>query len=160
MSVILILLGVLVALFVGAFFSKRRFGVLGLGLTAGAIISPLCGEDAGYLVSVTGLVPEGPLVNMVAASVIILVPAILFMFNGYRYKYIVERVIGSLLFTVLAAAFLVAPIGSVVALTGPVGAVYDWIIQNRASIISIGVVLVVVDFLFARTPQKPEKKRR
>ena len=160
MIVILILIGIIAALFAGAFFSKRRFGVLGLGLAAGAVISPIWGENAGYIVSAAGIVPEGPLVNAIAASAIILIPAVLFMFNGYTYKHIVGRVIGSLLFALLATAFLVEPIGSVMTLTGPVGVAYQWIVSNRELIISVGLAFVIVDFLFARTVQKLEKKHR
>jgi len=160
MIVILILIGIIAALFAGSFFSKRRFGVLGLGLAAGAVISPIWGENAGYIVSAAGIVPEGPLVNAIATSAIILIPAVLFMFNGYSYKHIVGRIIGSLLFALLATAFLVEPIGSVLTLTGPVGVAYQWIVSNRELIISVGVAFVIVDFLFARSVQKSEKKHR
>ena len=160
MGVIVILFVLVVALFLGAFFSKRRLGVLGLGLTAGAVISPLWSENAGYVVSLTGLVDEGPLVNAIAVSALILIPAVLFMFHGYTYKHIVGRVIGSLIFTLFAAALLVGPIGSIVTLTGPVGDVYQWVTNNRDYIVSAGVIVIVVDFLFARTVQKSDKKHR
>lgn len=160
MVVVIVLLLTLVALFVGSFLSKRRFGVLGLGLAAGAVISPIWGETAGYLVSMTGVLPEGPLVNAVAAAVIILIPAILFMFHGYTYGHIVFRVIGSVLFTVLAAAFLIGPIATAVSLTGPVGSAYQWLDNNHTLIISIGVALAVADFLVGKSVHKVEKKRR
>lgn len=160
MIVILILIGVIAALFAGAFLSKRRFGVLGLGLTAGAIIAPIWGENAGYVISATGIVPEGPLVNAIAVSAITLIPAVLFMFNGYSYKHLFGRIVGSLLFTLLATAFLVEPINSIMTLTGPVGTAYAWVVSNRELILSVGVAFVVTDFLFARTVQKPEKKHR
>ena len=41
MTVVLVFLAVAIALFVGAFISKRRFGLLGLALTAGATLSTL-----------------------------------------------------------------------------------------------------------------------
>lgn len=160
MIVILVIIAVLAALFAGSFLSKRRFGVLALGLTAGAIISPIWGETAGYVISAAGVVPEGPLVQILALSLIILVPAILFMFHGYSYKHIAGRIVGSLLFMILAAAFLVEPIGSAVAFTGPAGVAYEWVAANRELIISAGVVFAVVDFLFAKTVHKTEKKHR
>ncbi|MDB5179648.1 MAG: conserved rane protein of unknown function [Candidatus Saccharibacteria bacterium] len=160
MIVVVILLALVLALFAGAFLSKRRFGVLGLGLTAGAIISPIWGDNAGFVVSSTGLVAEGPLVNAIALSALILVPAVLFMFHGYRYKHIFGRVIGSLLFTLLAAAFLVGPIGSALTLTGPAGNAYQWVVSNHELIISIGVTFTIVDFLLSKTVHKSEKKHR
>jgi hypothetical protein len=160
MIVVAILVAIIVALFVGAFISKRRFGVLGLGLAAGAIISPIWGINAGFVVSSTGLVQEGPIVNAIALSALILIPAVLFMFHGYAYKHMVGRIVGSLLFTLLAAAFLVGPIGATMTLTGPVGNVYQWLVSNQELIVSIGVALAVADFLFAKTVHKSEKKHR
>jgi hypothetical protein len=160
MIVVAILVAIIVALFVGAFLSKRRFGILGLGLAAGAIISPIWGINAGFVVSSTGLVQEGPIVNAIALSALILIPAVLFMFHGYTYKHMVGRIIGSLLFTLLAAAFLVGPIGATMTLTGPVGNVYQWLVSNQELIVSIGVALAVADFLFAKTVQKSERKHR
>jgi len=160
MIVIVVLFALIVALFLGAFFSKRRLGVLGLGLTAGAVISPLWSEDAGYIVSLSGLVDEGPLVNAIAVSALILIPAVLFMFHGYTYKHIIGRVLGSLIFTLFAAALLVGPIGSIITLSGPVGDIYQWITSNKEYIISAGVIIIVTDFLFAKTVQKSDKKHR
>ena len=160
MVAVLVLIGLIVALFITAFLSKRRFGILGLGLTAGAVISPLWSENAGYIVSLTGVVGKGPFVDAIAASLLILIPAVLFMFHGYSYKHIVARVVGSVLFTVVAVAFLIEPIGSILVFSGPVGDVYTWIATFKELIISGGVAIAVVDFLFARTIQKSDKKRR
>lgn len=160
MIVILVIVGLLLGLFAGAFLSKRRFGVLGLGLAAGAIISPIWAVNAGFVVSLTGLVAEGPLVHAIASAALILIPAILFMFHGYSYKHILGRVIGSVLFTLLAAAFLIGPVGSVLILTGPAGNVYQWFVSNHELVISIGMTLVVVDFLLSKTIHKSDKRRR
>jgi hypothetical protein len=160
MIIVGILVALILALFIGAFLSKRRFGVLGLGLAAGAVISPIWGVNAGFVVSSTGLVQEGPVVNAIALSALILIPAVLFMFHGYTYRHMFGRVLGSLLFTLLAAAFLVGPIGATLTLTGPIGGVYQWLVSNRELIVSIGVVFVIVDFLLAKTVHKSEKRHR
>lgn len=158
MNAILVVIIIILALFAGAFLSKRRFGLLGLGLTAGAVISPIWGENAGYVVSSTGLVPEGPVVNAVAVSAIILIPAVLLMFHGYTYKHMFGRVVGSLLFTMLATALLITPIGSALTLSGPVGGAYNWIVSYRDLLISAGVVLAMVDVLTAKAVHKSERK--
>ena len=160
MVYVLVLAALLVGLSVAAFFSKRRFGVLGLGLAAGAVISPIWGETAGYVISSTGLVTEGPLVNAVAFSLIVLIPAVLFMFHGYTYAHIAGRIIGSLLFTLLAAAFLIEPIGAVIVLTGPAGTVYQWLVTYQELIVSIGVAFAVADFLVSKAVHKTDKKHR
>lgn len=149
-----------VALFAGAFLSRRRFGLLGLALTAGAKLSSIWAYDAGLVVSATGLVPAGPLTNAVALSAVVLLPAILLLFHGYTYKNVVGRVIGSALFSVLALAFLVEPIGFALPLEGTATDVYNWLVANKNLIISIGVSAAVVDLFFTKPAKKEHDKRR
>jgi len=156
--VISIFVLIAVALFVGAFITRRRFGLLGLALTAGATLSTIWSYDAGLVVSATGLVPAGPLTNAVALSLVVLAPAVVLLFHGYTYKNIIPRVIGSLLFTVLALAFLVEPIGYALPLQGIAADAYNWLATNKNLIISIGVVLAVIDLFFTK-PAKKEKRR-
>ena len=158
MIVIIVFAVLAIALFTGAFLSRRRFGLLGLALTAGATLSQIWNYDAGLVVSSTGLVPDGPLTNAVALSLIVLLPAILLLFHGYTYKENFARVVGSLFFTILALAFLVEPIGFALPLEGAAADIYHWIVQYKEVIISIGVVLAVIDLFFTK-PAKPEKKR-
>jgi len=157
MIVIAVFAAIAIALFAGAFLSKRRFGLLGLALTAGATLSSMWSYDAGLVVSSTGLVPDGPLTNAVALSLIVLLPAILLLFHGYTYKGLLGRVIGSILFAVLALAFLVEPISFALPLTGAANDAYVVLMQNKNLIISIGVVLAVVDLFF--TKPAPKKSR-
>jgi len=159
MLVLALLVGIAAALFAAAFFSKRRFGLLGLALTAGATLSTLWSYDAGLIVSSTGLVPDGPITNAVALAVVVLLPAILLLFHGYSYKNMFGRVIGSLLFTVLALAFLTEPIGSVIALSGISQDVFNFIVANKSTIISIGVIFAVIDLFFTKPPSKKERER-
>ncbi|MEO6109695.1 MAG: hypothetical protein ABIP50_01630 [Candidatus Saccharimonadales bacterium] len=148
------------ALFVGAFLSRRRFGLLGLALTAGATVSGIWGYDAGLVVSSTGLVPEGPLTNAIALSLVVLLPAAILLFHGYTYKNALPRVIGALLFTMLALAFLVDPLGFVLPQDGWAGIVYRWFVDWKELIISVGVVFAVIDLFFTKPAKKEKDKRR
>lgn len=160
MVVIAVFLAVAIALFLGAFFSRRRFGLLGLALTAGATLSAIWNYEAGLVVSGLGLLPEGPVTNAVTLSLIVLLPAIILLFHGYTYKQPVGRIIGSLLFTLLALAFLVEPIGYALPLEGAGVDVYQWLLQNRETIISIGVVVAVIDLFLTKPASLSEKKKR
>jgi hypothetical protein len=159
MIVVAIFAALAVALFLGAFMSKRRFGLLGLALTAGATLSNIWSYDAGLVVSSTGLVPDGPLTNAIALSLIVLLPAIVLLFHGYTYKENAARVIGSLLFMMLALAFLVEPIGFALPLQGVAADVYRWLVQYKEVIISIGVVLAIIDLFFTK-PRLLERDRK
>lgn len=160
MVVIAVLIGLVLALFAAAFFSKRRFGLLGLALTAGATLSSIWSYDAGLIISSTGLVPVGPLTNAVALSTVVLLPAILLLFHGYSYKGIFSRIIGSLLFTILAVAFLLEPIGFALSLQGASAVVYNQALEYKSIIISVGVVLAIVDLFFTKPAHIAEKNNK
>ena len=157
----IIVLGALaLALFFGAFISKRRFGLLGLALTAGATLSTIWSYNAGLVVAATGVVPDGVITQAVAQSLVVLLPAILLLFHGYSYKGIVGRIVGALLFTVLALAFLVEPLSYALPLDGSGGVVYSTIRQYKDIIISAGVILAVIDLFFTKPAHLAEKSKK
>lgn len=157
---IIVFAGLAVVLFAGAFISKRRFGLLGLALTAGATLSSIWSYNAGLVVSATGLVPEGVITQAVAQSAVVLLPAILLLFHGYSYKNIVSRIVGSFLFTILALAFLVDPIRYALPLEGLGATVYSYLTQYKDIIISAGVILAVVDLFFTKPAHLAEKAHK
>lgn len=157
---ILVFAALALVLFAGAFVSKRRFGLLGLALTAGATLSTIWSYDAGLVVSSTGLVPEGVITQAVTQSLVVLLPAILLLFHGYTYKNVVGRIIGAVLFAVLALAFLVEPIGYALPLEGIGADVYGFLNNYKEVIISIGVILAIADLFFTKPAAVAERSRR
>lgn len=157
---ILVFAALALVLFAGAFVSKRRFGLLGLALTAGATLSTIWSYDAGLVVSSTGLVPEGVITQAVTQSLVVLLPAILLLFHGYTYKNVVGRIIGAVLFAVLALAFLVEPIGYALPLEGIGADVYGFLKNYKEVIISIGVILAIADLFFTKPAAVAERRRR
>lgn len=160
MAPLVVLGGVAVALFVGAFISKRRFGLLGLALTAGATLSTIWSYDAGLVVSSTGLFPEGVITQAVTQSLVVLLPAILLLFHGYSYKGMAGRIVGALLFTALALAFLVEPLSYALPLDGVGGDIYAQIRTYKDGVISVGVVLAVIDIFFTKPAHLAEKSKK
>lgn len=160
MAPILVFAGLAIILFVGAFISRRRYGLLGLALTAGATLSTIWSYDAGLVVSSTGLLPDGVITQAVTQSLVVLLPAILLLFHGYAYKNIISRSVGSLLFTVLALAFLVEPLSYALPLDGVGGSVYSTIREYKDVIISAGVILAVVDLFFTKPAHLAEKSKK
>ncbi len=157
---IIILASVALALFFGAFISKRRFGLLGLALTAGATLSTIWSYNAGLVVAATGVVPDGVITQAIAQSLVVLLPAILLLFHGYSYKGVVGRIVGALLFTVLALVFLVEPLSYALPLDGTGGLVYSTIRQYKDIIISTGVILAVIDLFFTKPAHLAEKSKK
>lgn len=160
MITIAILAGIFILLFAGAFISKRRFGLLGLALTAGATLSVMWIDTAGLVVASTGLVRDTPLTEAVILSLIVLLPALLLLFHGYSYKSLFSRIIGSFLFALLALAFLVEPIGHVLVLEGLGAEVYQQIVTYKDVIISAGVILAVIDLFLTKPAHVSEKEHK
>lgn len=160
MITVIVLSIVAVVLFGLAFVSKRRFGLLGLALTAGATLSTIWSYDAGLIVSSLGVLPEGVITQAVTQSLVVLLPAVLLLFHGYAYKTVVSRSIGSLLFTVLALAFLVEPLSYALPLDGAGGQVYSAIRTYKDLIISVGVILAVTDLFFTKPAHLAEKGKK
>jgi hypothetical protein len=80
-----ILLTVIVGLFFASFFSKRRFGLLGLGLAGGAMLNNIWGDNIRSFVLTYGS-PLGDYTTVVISSLVILLPAIPLLFDGYTYE--------------------------------------------------------------------------
>lgn len=150
MSVVIVFAILAVLLFVGSYISKRRFGLLGLALAAGSILSTIWNYDAGLVVGAVGIFPAGPVTTAVTLSLIVILPAILLLFHGYTYKTVVGQIVGALLFTLLALAFLVEPLGHAFVLEGTGADIYGWLVDNKDLIISIGMIFAVVDLFFTK----------
>jgi hypothetical protein len=162
MNVVIIFAGLAIVLFTAAFVTRRRFGLLGLALATGSILSSLWGFDAGLVVSSMGIFPSGSLTNAVTLSLIVLLPSILLLLHGHTYKDLISRAIGSLMFALLALAFLVQPLGGVLPLDGIGMNVYTWLVQYKDVIISVGLILAVVDLFFTKSavPLREHKSKR
>lgn len=159
MSVVLIFSIVAAMLFAAAFFARRRFGLLGLALAAGATLSTIWSFDAGLVVGSLGIFPPGPLTTAATLTIVVLLPAVVLLFHGYTYKSYVGRVIGALLFTALAMAFLVEPLGFALPLEGAGNDIYQWLVQYKGVIISVGMIIAVVDLFLTKPAYLGGRKR-
>ena len=101
MNTILVFGGLAVVLFFASLVSKRRFGILGLALAAGSILSGIWDGTASLLVSFVGVVPNGAWTDAVTKALLVVAPAVLLLFHGVTYKSMVARIFGSLLFAAL-----------------------------------------------------------
>lgn len=159
MEVIAICIAIALVLFVICFVSRRRFGTLGLALAAGSLLSGIWAYDAGLIVGIFGI-RDGSLTSAIISAVIIVLPAIVLLFHGFSYKKLVGRIVGSLLFTALALAFLVEPLGPFLAPNGVGKDIFDAIVDNKSSIVSIGLILSVLDIFLTKVPDPSEKKSK
>lgn len=151
MNVALVFAIVLVLLFGLAFLTKRRFGVLGLALAAGAMLSSLWAETLTPVIENAGVSVDKPPLFVLVSVGLVLLPAVLLLFSGPSYKGIAMRIGGALLFAGLALALLIEPLGSALILTGDSKKVYEFFADNRVYIVTAGLVLALLDILVTRT---------
>jgi len=154
MNVAIVYAVTLVVLFALAYFTKRRFGVLGLALAAGAMLSNLWAQQLTPIVKGTGFDIAIPPLATVVAVVLVLLPAVLLLTSGPTYNKKIEQVIGALLFSTLAVALLIEPLGSALVLQGDSKLVYDWFIEHRVWIVTFGLIAALIDLLFAKTSKR------
>jgi len=152
-SFLVIFLILIAALFLTAFFTKRRFGVLGLALAAGAMLSTMWVGELTPLIVNAGIVLVKPPLESVVAAGLILLPAVLLLSSGPTYKNMVQRVIGSSLFAVLSISLLLTPLGAALVLDHVSQPVYDFFVQWRDVIVTAALVLAVGDLLITKTPK-------
>lgn len=152
--------GIVVVVFVGAFLSARRFGVLALGLAAGSVLAGLWAEVlAGRFVQFSE-VQSIPMPAGVIASVALLVaPTLLLLLSGPRYRGRWDRVLSAMMVGVLTAAFLVEPLGKYMLLEGQALGVYRWLEGAWQYVVTVGLVFGVIDLFFLHNSSKSKSKK-
>lgn len=147
-----VILGIIVALlFVGAYVTRRRFGVLGLALAAGYVLSVVWHDELARVASGmmfdTGAISS---VTLLTLSVILL-PSVTLLFGGPSYKTKRGRLFGSLLYAVLAVVFSLGALEHTLVLMGQGKVVYETVVQYQQYILTAALVAAVVDIMHART---------
>lgn len=154
MDVIIILFFLVGALFALAYFSRRRFGTLGLALCAGFLLSTMWAADVTPLIRKAGIVFSTPPLSSVVAAVIILLPALILMLGGPTYKKHGHRLIAAGAFALLATSFLLSPLGSSMNMDGSAKQIYKFLVDNRNIIITLAIVYALFDLASYKPPKK------
>lgn len=159
---LVILLVLAVGLFGLAFITKRRYGVLGLGLAGGLVLSEQISKDfAGFLQSLD--VPVEPLPFTAAASIaLILAPALVMLFAGPKYSDQRYVVIGSVLFAAFGTVLLLAPLVTSLPFTdrAALQPLLSTVAANSPLIISTGIIVAVADMMHAQGKSSFGKKSK
>lgn len=156
MSFVVIFLLAIVALFVTAFLTKRRFGVLGLALTAGAMMSELWVGELTPLIEQSGVILIQPPLQSVVAAGLILAPAVFLLISGPTYHHLKHRIMGALFFAVLATTLLLDVFGAALIIEGVGKQVYDVLVEYRPMIVTVAIIVALFDLLGTKTPKHPK----
>lgn len=157
MNALLVLVVLFVALFVMSYLTKRRFGVLGLALCAGSLLSASWTSTLTPWVESQGVVFVSPPLSAVVSTLLILGPALLLLFSGPTYSSQIQRIAGAVAFSVLAFVFLLQPIGIAFVFDDSTSQVYNTVQQSSNLLIVLGILAALGDILITRTPHHGKK---
>lgn len=153
MSFLIVLAIVTAALFITVYVTKRRVGVLGLGLAAGAILSNLWVGNLTPLVAQAGIEIVRPPLSSVVATVVTLLPALILLFGGPGYKATWQRIVGSLVFAMLAIVLLLEPLGAALVVDEAGKPLFEFLQRNQNILITAGLGFAIIDLLLTRSPR-------
>jgi hypothetical protein len=147
----LIVVGVIFgALFLTAYVTGRRLGILGLALAAGSVVASFWVGEVTPLVAQAGVeIIRPPLSTLVAVALILLPPVLLF-FNGPSVKQRLLRLVGAVLFAMLAVAFLLEPLDAALLLDSTSKPIHELLVHYRPFVITGGLTLSVLDLMLGR----------
>ena len=145
---LIVILVVAIALFGLAFATKRRFGVLGLGLAAGVVLAEAATSYVATFLEQQG-VPVAPLSYKGTATILlILLPALILLAGGPTYASKKAAVVGALGFALLGTFFLLGPLTTALPTDDP--AIRDVLIkvaQSQDAIVVVALILALIDTL-------------
>jgi len=113
--------------------------------------------DLTPIIAQAGFELSTPPLESVVAVVLTLLPALLLLSNGQPNKSTLRRIVGSLLFALLAIVLLLEPIGAALVIDGLGGQVYTSLTQYRVVIITACLVGAILDLAFTKIPKIPSK---
>ena len=157
MNALLVLVVLFAALFALAYITKRRFGVLGLALCAGSLLSASWTSTLTPWVESQGIVFVSPPLSAVVSTLLILGPALLLLFGGPTYAGQLQRIAGAIAFAVLSFVFLLQPIGIAFVFDDSTSQLYTSIQQSSNLIVVAGILGALGDILITRTPHHSKK---
>lgn len=158
MNFLIVFLVVIAVLFILAYLTKRRFGVLGLALAAGAMLSNLWGTNLTPVIANAGVVLISPPLQSVVSAGLILLPAVLLLFSGPTYRSHVQRIIGAAAFALLATSLLLEPLGTALGVSGSTLSVYDELVKYHVYIVTVALGYAIFDLLVTKTPRHRKEK--
>lgn len=150
MSFLIILGLVFGGLFLTAFLTKRRVGLLGLALASGSLLAGLWVGSLTPLVAQAGIEIVRPPLSSLVATVLILLPAALLFFHGNSARGILWRTLHSMIFAVLAIGFLLEPMSAALVIDEQGRPVYEHLTNYRTAIITGGIIISVLDLMLGR----------
>lgn len=159
---VIVSLVIALALFGISFLSRRRFGVLGLALAAGALLAGQMTKDLSTLIA-ENKIPVEPLSAISAASIFLtLLPALILLLGGPSYKKRKQAITGAIAFTVMAMLLILGPLTSSLPPDQLMEPLVNGIARYSSLLLAIAIGAAVTDVWMIHnlaSPEDPKKKK-
>lgn len=156
----LVIIGIiLLGFFTLAYVTKRRFGVLGLGLAAGMLLAQHASKTLAEFF-VLNSVPVAPFTPLVLATVVLtLLPALLLLIGGPVYSKKLPTIIGAVGFGLLATLLVLGPLTMALPTEdATIRQLLAVIADYESGIITAAIAVAVVDTILQHSKKAaPEK---
>lgn len=159
---VIVSLVIALALFSLAFVSRRRFGVLGLALAAGALLAQQMTKDLSQLISELDM-PVEPLSAVSAASIILtLLPALVLLMSGPSYKKRNKAIVGAIEFSIMAMLLILGPLMSSLPPDQLMQPMLQWVVKYNGILLALAIGLAVADawMIHVIPPAEDPKKKK
>lgn len=157
---VIVSLVIALALFGLAFLSRRRFGVLGLALTAGALLASQMTKDLSYWIKQYDI-PVEPLSAISAASIFLtLLPALVLLLGGPSYKKRKQAITGAAAFTVMAMLLILGPLTSSMPPDRLMEPFLLWVAKYNSLLLAIGIGASVTDAWMIHNLAPPDETKK
>ncbi len=157
---LMIIIVILLALFALAFLTKRRFGILGLGLAAGALLATQLTRSVSLLLDQNDI-PVAPLTSLAVASMLLtLLPALVLLISGPKYSQRSHAIFGSLAFALMGTLLLLGPLTTSLPIELSLRGFFNEIAKYQSSILAVAISLAVVDVWLTHTLHPSHKKKK
>ena len=159
MEVIVIFAAIVILVFLITFISGRRFGPLALSLAAGSMLAEIWAEWLTIIVSGLGFEVPGLPYGVISTIIILIGPLCVLLLSGPKYFTKIERLGSALLISVLAAAFLVRPMGQYMTLNGEALAIYTVLVEWWRYVVTAGLILGLIDLFLLHSVKASKSKK-
>jgi hypothetical protein len=117
---LVVIIAITVILFMIAFVTQRRFGVLGLSLAAGAVLAQYASGYLGDALKNYELTLPGMSYESLASILLIMTPSLVLLAGGPTYRTRRAAIIGATGFALLGLFFVLGPLSSVLPTDNPI----------------------------------------
>lgn len=102
-----------IVLFTIAYITRRRFGVLGLSLAAGAVLAQYASGYVGGVLRTYNMTITGMSYEVFASVLLIMIPPLVLLAGGPTYHDKRAAIVGAIGFALLGLFFVIGPLSSV-----------------------------------------------